>query len=315
MRCLRRDVTLRTLAAIGVALVSTGAARADEPRKLDVRYEAPPGCPDGDTFRADLARRTPRIAISKAGDAELYDVKILATEGGFEGTLRAADVEPHAQRGRRCAAVAGALALTLALSIDPSSKTDPVVEPKPELPPPPPPAPTPSPPGRVIALALGVDALPAVVSPGLGGVVLGLESRGETRIATLFRARLILAGQGEPSERARLGLGAIGLDACVFRLATGALSVRPCIGLEPGVMSAEARNVASPSNGTAIWLSTSARLRVDVGLTKRFGLTVEGAAMATLVRPRFVIDPPRSTATEVRPLGAEIAVSAWVTFP
>jgi hypothetical protein len=281
-------------------LAAAGTARAEDARRVLVRYDAAPGCPAGDAFRADLARRTPRIALSDADDADRYDVVIVAADDGFEGTLRAPEADPLVQRGRRCADVAQALALTLALSIDPSSKTEVAT--------------TPPRAARVVAIALGVDVLPAVLDSGLGGVVAGVESRpaAGAPIPVLFRVRVILAALGKPSDErlSRLALAGVGLDACVFELARGAFSLRPCVGVEPGIAWAEAR---SGSSARAFWLSTSGRLRGDVALTKGFGITLEGAAVVPLARPRF--EASQRTAAEAGSIGAEIALSGWAAFP
>lgn len=310
-------------------LLGWRSARAAEVvRPIHVVYEGVDGCPGADAFRLDLARRSPRIVFAEGRDVDNFDVHVAATAMGFEATLASGAADPHVERGAKCWTVVSAIALTLALSIDPSSKTDSTLEPPSAVvaPPTPPLAgtdtsisatvSTPASQGRIVAMALGVDVLTGVFAPGLGGVTLAIESRSPAaaRVPVVLRGRLLLAGQGEAGSMARVSLGALGLDACVFEVGGGRVHVRPCVGLEPGVAGAEARG-ATPSRGASFWLSTSARLRGDVAITERLGVSIEGAALVTLVRPRFVLDPPGRTVAEAGPLGAEVALSGWLSFP
>lgn len=324
-------VRLAVVFALLTCLLGWRSARAAEVvRPIHVVYEGVDGCPSADAFRLDLARRSPRIVFAEGRDVDNFDVHVAATAMGFEATLASGAADPHVERGAKCWSVVSAVALTLALSIDPSSKTDSTLEPpSPVVPLSVSPLPgtdtsispraTPSPPpseGRIVAMALGVDVLTGVFAPGLGGVTLAIESRSPAaaRVPVVLRGRLLLAGQGEAGSMARVSLGALGLDACVFEVGGGRVHVRPCVGLEPGVAGAEARG-ATPSRGASFWLSTSARLRGDVAITERLGVSIEGAALVTLVRPRFVLDPPGRTVAEAGPLGAEVALSGWLSFP
>jgi hypothetical protein len=190
------------LRGIGIVLAMSALARtahADDARRLLVHYEAAPGCPSADAFRADLARRTPRIVMSNADDAERYDVVI-----------------PRRGPSRRQSRNAPSRSRWASMQ------------------------------------------LPAVFDPGLVGVVVGVESRpaAGAPIPVLLRVRVILAAQGTPSDErlSRIALSAIGVDACVFELARAGFSIRPCVGLEPGIAWAETH---AGANASAFWLSLS----------------------------------------------------------
>jgi len=82
-----------------------------------------------------------------------------------------------------------------------------------------------------------------------------------------------------------------------------------------GVARAVAVNVAQPAEGDALLVAATLRGVGDLPLGKTFGLGLEAAASATLVRPRFYLDPPDRIAAEAGPGAAEVGIAMWARFP
>jgi hypothetical protein len=116
------------LSASGVVLGIAGTAAADtEPIRLD--YRAPANsCPSTSSFTADVLRRTPTARAAATGEeARTFVIVIEPRAAAFAGSLtvrEGADVTV-ARRvvANRCSEVADALALSIALAVDPTALT------------------------------------------------------------------------------------------------------------------------------------------------------------------------------------------------
>jgi hypothetical protein len=344
---------LAVLAALLLATAGPSVARAAPPdaltaprkTRIRVRYEAPEGCRSSAGFAADLQRRTPRIEVVETADADVlaFHAHIESSPRGFVGTLSLEGEErsePRRHRADTCADVAGAIAFTLALSIDPDARADVPAEPAP--------VPTPpavAPPSRAAPPVTvdGVDraaerAAPAATRPGSRRLAIGL---GPSVVAGLFDVPLLGAvatveslpgaGAGKVSVRGRIALAGaasrpaareadvssalVAAELCPTAFELGAATLRPCGGLALGVAHAVAVNVAQPAEGNALLVAASLRGVIDLPLGKTFGLGFEAAASATLVRPRFYLDPPDRVAAEAGPAAAEVGMAMWARFP
>ena len=333
----RAGAALAGWSVLAGCLVLTRAAHAGEApdarRPIHVRYLAPTGCRSERAFATDLLRRTPRIVLSDAEgpNVDVYDVRIERSETGtFLGTLHAlGDVpgEPQRHHARTCADVASALALTLALSVDPDARIDALPEPSaalaPPAPPPSPPSldvPAPTPVGGRTSFAMGLGG--DVLGGAFDRPLLGLSAFGEARgdagtVRFLARARLVVltSAAEPPSPHALVTVAWVGFDMCVFGQKVGPLVLWPCVGAEPGVATARARGISAPDAATTFWLSASARGRADLPLGTRFGASLEIAAVAPLVRPRFYVDPQARSLAEAGAVAAEGVIGIWVHFP
>jgi hypothetical protein len=134
----RRDEARRVIAALTAALTTIVVGRAEgdsgDAAPLRVVYDAPEGCPDHEAFIAQVLARSDRIVSAVEGqDAREFRVAIRRHADGFEGdvqsTLGSAETSRRSVPGTSCASVAEALALIVALSLDPQASTGPLVAP------------------------------------------------------------------------------------------------------------------------------------------------------------------------------------------
>ncbi|AKU98228.1 Autotransporter [Labilithrix luteola] len=231
-RWAKANLALLVLVPLATWLVST-SARAGETVETSPRfhlaYTAPAqGCPDRTAFIDAVHSRTPRSQLATEDEtAVAFTVTIKTNDGPKGATMGQLEVqEPdgtHQTRhvsSRTCAEVAKALALVVALIVDPESMTAPDVEPapapvppvepipeaqpEPAPPPPPPPPPSPPPPKRrrtpVVAppppppviLAAGLElGATSAIGPAMApsaGLLLDAEWRSG---ATPLRSRLV----------------------------------------------------------------------------------------------------------------------------
>jgi len=335
-------------ATAALLLVTTGLsfARAAPPdiasmtrkTRIRVRYEAPEGCGNSAAFSADLRRRTPRIEIVETADAEVlaFHAHIESAPKGFVGTLSLEGEErsePRRHRADTCADVAGAIAFTLALSIDPDARADVPADPLPQAAPPPvvasatearsvpvkaPAAARAGVGARRLAIGLGPSVVAGLFDVPLVGAVATVESlpgAGGRKLSV--RGKIAVAGAASrPARReANLSSALVAAELCPTSFELGPATLRPCGGLALAVAHAVAVNVAQPAEGDALLVAASLRGVVDVPLGNTFGLGFEAAASATLVRPRFYLDPPDRIAAEAGPGAAELGIAVWARFP
>jgi hypothetical protein len=123
----RRQARLSALASGLVAAAATltlRAVRADDFVRVNIDYEARPGCPDADAFSREVLSRAPRARISSTAEgARSLVARIRPTAHGLEGVLSVRDADGHATeravQGQRCEQLVTALAVIAALVIDP----------------------------------------------------------------------------------------------------------------------------------------------------------------------------------------------------
>ncbi|GEM_PF-1792104 len=119
-------------AAIAAVLAGAGATHAaDGPTLLVAAYEAPAPCPARAGFLARVLVRTARAEVTTIGDATLrVEVTIAAQVSGYQGRLWIApDGEDGTERvvtAVSCAEVVDALALVVALTLDPYADSAPL---------------------------------------------------------------------------------------------------------------------------------------------------------------------------------------------
>jgi len=119
-------------AAISAVLAGAGATHAaDGPTLLVAAYEAPAPCPARSGFLARVLARTARAEVTTTGAATLrVEVTIVARVGGYQGRLRIApngdDETERLVTAGSCAEVIDALALVVALTVDPGAVTTPL---------------------------------------------------------------------------------------------------------------------------------------------------------------------------------------------
>ncbi len=112
-------VALLAIAPSG-ARAETGDSAGEAVR---VRFDAPPGCPDGTRFFDEFRARARHVRAASSDEAALVLRVTVTRDGGATGTLVVEEpthaTRPRIVRGRTCEEVVSALALAAALAIDP----------------------------------------------------------------------------------------------------------------------------------------------------------------------------------------------------
>lgn len=274
------------------------AARA-QPASLTLTWAAPPGCPDADTIlrrvRDLRASDHPTAPLPAAAtvtrDARRWRVRI-ETPGGV-----------RALAAPRCASLAEATAVVLALALDdaaPAPVTSPTA-PRPTLPPEveqltdaerPPvlrPAPTPLAPPPRPRWSLGARALiDANALPDTGFGVLLTAAWRSRRLRVELAPTLAFASRGAPSpqgaslEALRVSLGT---RVC---LTGGDGVVGLCVVADVGWLRARSQGFTVPGDGDAPWFQAGASAFARVGVGRTTGIFALDLA-APITRPRFVV--------------------------
>lgn len=116
----RSGTTLLALA------LSCGAARAESSSGASVWYRSAEGCPDGGNFLGRLTARSARAHLANAGDHIDFVVTLGPATGGYSGRLErqttGGTIAIRELTGESCGQVADAVALSLALAIEPTSR-------------------------------------------------------------------------------------------------------------------------------------------------------------------------------------------------
>jgi hypothetical protein len=152
--------------AIVATFAGAGAARADQGRAeevVELRYAAPPECPTRDAAVGLIRERTPAVRF-EAGAPRVFAVSVTAGEQGYTGALVVDATADKQLTAQRCDDLVTALALVIALAIDPEAAAGPRDEPPPPPPPPSPPSPPQVPPPRARRLD---GALAGVLGAGV----------------------------------------------------------------------------------------------------------------------------------------------------
>ena len=137
----RLSAILLCAAAAPLALPAR-AAESAQPITVLLSNDGVAACPTREQLFAGLLARTPKVRAANPGEpARTFDVRVHQGDRVVVGNLRAEDrraaTDMHEVSGETCREVLEALALTIALSLDPDAS----LAPYPLSPPPPPPPP------------------------------------------------------------------------------------------------------------------------------------------------------------------------------
>jgi hypothetical protein len=298
-----------------------------EPTPVRLRYDAPSGCPDEQAFFSAVQARTALARAAHEGEtARAFRVHIALDAAGSVGELRSID-EGREGAGRRveapsCDEVAQALALTVALSVDPLAS----MAPRPPPPPTasaPPPAPPPPPPPVVkhaqpvappsashLELALqGIVARelqPFVNAGGALSVAIGGPSEGAwspwLEVAVGQTRNDIFS---RPSN-ADIALTFAALTLCPLRFGVlPRIDARLCGRGEGGIIAAHGRDVPTPHEITRTWWAAGVAGQGRWALSSRLALRLDVGLTVPLAPRQFVIDEPPRPAAES---------ASWVPF-
>ena len=308
-------------------LVSAPAAVRAQAQASAARLEvdAQPSCSTRDELIARVSARSTRIRFVPDGAG--VPVMTARIEPGPKGTVVAelTVVEPDGRRFARrleapsCPAATDALALVVAITLDPSAVTT-------EAPPPAdakataqPAAPTVTPrappPETTVAHVDAGPAGDAVVAStrrltvaAAGGVIQGpapvpmpglaLEAQAALDRASLWSPAVILtlthAWTGElvePDGHALFTLDLAGLEACPLRVALSVLEARLCAAGSLGRLSAQGSVTYDPRSAARPFATAGGTVRLSVPVVWRVEVRARFGAGATLWRDAFEFSP------------------------
>lgn len=339
----------------GAAFVLSFAAyaRAEPPVAVRLHYTAPPTCPTEAEFVDAVRARTP---LARFGDdPNAWDVTVSAqtAAGKSSGILDGEGSAPREVSARRCTDVISALALILALAIDPQASATPAAEPEAEELPtleetPPEPA-SRQRHGKRLRL-VHPEPAPVVAVPerGGGGALfwgVGLAVAGTASFTSGWTAFLGPSASLElgvrwspllsPSVRlsGALDYGSAGTEAAGeadFRIGRGRLDLRPIrlelsstfaalpfVGVEVGTLAGEGESgaaVTTTRTQRRLWLALAQGVALELALTDSVYLSVSGEIREPLRRYAFVFLGPDTTVAEVPAVDFGWTVGAAARF-
>lgn len=307
-----RLARLVTSCLLFVGTSGEGNARARDLASVPVDYRAPESCPSAEQFSSQVAARTP---LFFGGAALSIRVELTEVPEGTHGRVeleRDGKVTIRELAAARCSELVEALALVVAILIDPNADTGPVPTPDTAPPPAATPAPAPAPPpppprtqesGPASAPARSPSHRRWVLEAGSGAVAEsgvaptlvvgprffvgtwfpgGIPSTLDLSVARLWSGR-IEDGLGS----ATMVLDVLRLDACLFEWAEGAFSLEPCAGVEAGVLRVEGTHPAGSSSHSLFWGSAGAELRASASYRDVLRVSAEVGGGVPFVHYRF----------------------------
>ena len=313
-----------------LALAESGA----EPEPIRLSYTASDGCPSRDAFLGRLRARTTRFREAAEGEAaRVFTVELAlgaeASRGKFTVRARDGSSATRELKAPSCEQVGAALALVVAIAIDPQALVE-VAQPKserePEPPPLPPAPPPPSPQDaarrpdvrssepmvRTVRGAFGlrwdeVSGVTPMLRPVLrpffeiigdrqGALVPGLRvSFAWTRDARVGTA------YGEADFSWYVGR----IEACPLRLGSVAVSLSSCVTFDAGALRVVGQNAPPSTARTRPWMSTGLNARGSARLWRWLFAEVEVGAAAPWIKDRWLFVD--GTAIQSAP-----PISAWI---
>jgi hypothetical protein len=342
------------LLLVGV-LVARGADAepppAPAPEPPLVEYAAPAGCPTGEALAEQIAARTP-VFRERAAELALR-VEVMSEPGGVLGRASLV-LSGHAAerelRAARCDEVVEALALVVAILVDPNADTRPLpaggvaapgpataepppgVAPRAALPPqaerphavrrspPPPRGPVPpaEPAYRFVAGAqaafVGAVAPELALGPRVFGGVELHRSWPWPSSVRLSGARLFSRRLRDVQGSMKLTADLARADACFVRLREGRLTLEPCAGLDVGLLRIDASHPRGAEDSGRIWADVGGLIRASVAATDWLGAEVEIGADVPLVQYRFAFQG-RAALYRTVPVGMHLGLGLGVRFP
>jgi len=260
-----------------VWLAGAPLARADE-EVVELRYTAPPGCPERDGVEAAIRARTPNVRLA-APARRVFAITIEAVPEGFHGTLvvdRVADKELSAPR---CDDLATALALVTALAIDPAAASV---------------LPRTSPRPATRTWSFETDA-GGMVSAGVSPEALFaavVEARARVRSRYELEAAAI-AGRNSTSRdgaQAQFTWLAARFGVCRRWLGWG-IAADACGHLEAGAVRARAEMIVNQRDLVRLWLAAGVHGNACYPFSSRIFAQFQLGASLPFVRDRYIFAP------------------------
>lgn len=314
MSCAPSSIVLASLFTVSIARAAPSA------ESVHVAYDAPPGCPTGEQFVAEVQARTARAAVTLDPDAAPLRIAVSiavaeGAEGASSGRLQIRAEEGETVRtvaGDTCGEVVSALVLVAALAIDPNATTTASPPAAPESPPPPPPLREESAPpprdavrapeeshesartrrgsvGAGVATVGGIAPVVLVGASAAVGVALRLGP-----LSPVLRAGFAEASggaTGTPGPTASFTWSSATLDGCPHRFELSGVSLEPCVRFEAGAVNAAGSNVVPAREVTRAWLAAGAVGRAEWAVGGPVFVELEAGARVPLVRIHYVFEP------------------------
>jgi hypothetical protein len=343
-----RSDAVRFVAGVMTLLTTSGPAAADAPSAgsepagsadapilaaLDI--QAPAGCATREALMAQISARAPRIRFTDGRDATI------ALHATVEPTSRGPTVAelvtfpaggPRTTRrltAKSCAEAVDALALVIAIVLDPASESprpaDAGSDPSESDPggsrPTAPEASPRAPAAEHPALETNEAAAPQSRPPSspraslarytfgaTAGALFGPAPRALPAVGAFLSAEMdrdsvwspalaLSARHGarddvvEPGGTARFALDTLTLDLCPLRLRTSVLQARPCGAALGGRLAAQGSSTYSPHAYARPFAALGASLLIDVELGRHFLIAGRVGASASLIRDSFAFTP------------------------
>lgn len=291
-----------TLASLAATLVAIGQALPPQTDglALELTWEAPQGCPDLASERAEISRRVGGLGREIPGEPIAAQGTIqLAPSGGYRLLLRTRVGDIRGERvlvGQDCNELAAAAALVLALLINPEAAHSLDSEPAPVVPPPIPPSPRspPSPVRQRSGFGCGLDAvLASGVLPSLAEGLVGrfFYQRG------LVGAAVQVAGFLPQKESAPVLPGASAsfyrlesaLEVCAATSSDRSVGGMLCLGGAVARLHGESAGISAPGQATAYWWEGSLAAAGYLHVTAAARLHLAGELRGLGSTPDFVI--------------------------
>jgi hypothetical protein len=288
---------VRHLVGIGLGLalwLAPAVACAQGAASGAFRYVAPPSCPNQPLFSEQVASRTPRWLAPRSPFAT--DIEIVPGASGFVGRVsfeREGRRTVRELRAESCTELVPALALVVAILVDPGlGQAAAPTPPSPEVT-------EPAPAKAKAPPALWFSVGPELVlqtgeTPGLSWgdrAFVGLGRGDGSIFASSLRLSFTRAtGHGTSQvsgQRADFERASAGAEGCLLRLARGSLAVEACALLELGRLHAVGLHPEGNVTRDELWATALVGLTPSFTLARRLILSAELGPRVAFTRYRF----------------------------
>jgi hypothetical protein len=343
-----------TRGAIAAALTCAMACAAssilaqDAGTLVGIEYAAPDGCPAAHALLSEIRRRTSLANVTEAsGQPAAFVVLIRRSSSIYVGSIRSltslGEVADRQLEAATCEEVVSAIALVVALALDPNADTSalpwndagapdaspaapaaplivPFTSPVSSAPPPAPPS-LPAPPERLpSAWWVSAHAIlePHTVAPGMmPGAGASLEyDVGHSLWAPTVRLSGFYAQTTVHRDAGGAKIQWYGgrLDIGTLPLRTAWLQAGPFVGMGAGALRAEGL-IARPNESTHPWADASVTLRARVLIASSFALAAEGGVVAPLTRYTYDFRDPDHLFYRIPDVGGRLWLGASWRIP
>jgi hypothetical protein len=333
------------LSASMAVAIPASAQEGDEGIRLDYRPSA--GCPDESAFVTRILARTSRARLARPSEAARRFLVVLDAGPPASGTVAIEAVAEEGEgirsvRAATCVDAADALALVVALAVDPHAGSPrPPAPTRALIPAAPSSTPVARPPagealhpgpedisrgqavpteaGAASTFFAGVDVVASTgVAPNAllaGSPYLGWRGRVSGALEPSGRASFVRAGgvSGIAGGEAAFTWTVGRFDACPVALHWESIGATACARLEGGALEVAGRDVAAPQTRTRAWFAAGPLARAEWSLLKPLYVDAELGALFRATDDRFFFLPD-TTVYRVPVVGLTVAAGLGSHF-